>query len=452
MQPTRVQVAGPDTLLGQLQRGRGRGYLRALEADHRDMHAALFTCLTQDPRHDRDFESRAGYYVGLVARTSMDLGAIESYLAELDIAAGKRGEANLALDALGVLAGAAHELACVLLREEVEHGGAWEHALRALAWEDVRLVNGLDEALRRRFPGDSIYGAMSDFEPGFDGEPWTTWRETSQWVAGLCRNQPVGAVVQGMGPRPSDRMSAIELLECAERGWRGEAGTLLGRRENASDVSLLVAVARDGRGGPAFAALRALRIRRNPAALEVAISRVLADNGSESMAALTRYIVSFSERSMLARARDWFTSAHQQTRMLGERILARHAEPRDVPMLRTALQAAQAAADPAREMAVLDALSHLSDDGPCPEVVDTYLGTPHSLCRHRAATVLAATDAAFARTLAVESLWDCEPDTVELACRTVDVDAPDVRERLRDLAGDERADDGVRDAAAERLA
>jgi len=51
--------APPDSLLGQLQCGRGAGFLRALQEDASVVRPLLLDCLLHDPRWDRQVETRA---------------------------------------------------------------------------------------------------------------------------------------------------------------------------------------------------------------------------------------------------------------------------------------------------------------------------------------------------------------------------------------------------------
>lgn len=57
-------LADGDSLLGQLQRGRGAGWLAAVDDPVRG-RADLLTCLADDPRWDRQVESRSDYYATL---------------------------------------------------------------------------------------------------------------------------------------------------------------------------------------------------------------------------------------------------------------------------------------------------------------------------------------------------------------------------------------------------
>ncbi len=56
--------ARPDSLVGQLQRGRGRGWLRAVARSFEGL-SALRDCLAEDPCWDAQVEDRGSYYATL---------------------------------------------------------------------------------------------------------------------------------------------------------------------------------------------------------------------------------------------------------------------------------------------------------------------------------------------------------------------------------------------------
>src|SRR5690349_16295324 len=82
--PDDPALARPESLLGQLQRGRGAGFLWASREDPKVVHPLLVECVTRDPRCDHQVESRAEYYARLVVLTSMSLESLSEYLHEND--------------------------------------------------------------------------------------------------------------------------------------------------------------------------------------------------------------------------------------------------------------------------------------------------------------------------------------------------------------------------------
>ena len=59
------QHASPDSLLGQLQRGRGEGFIRILSAPKLEASQLLLECISNDPRLDSQVEQRAEYYASI---------------------------------------------------------------------------------------------------------------------------------------------------------------------------------------------------------------------------------------------------------------------------------------------------------------------------------------------------------------------------------------------------
>lgn len=79
-----VSLADPDSLLGMLQRGRGRGYLEALKAPPETVWPLLFECITNDPRLYPFFECREEYYAALIVATGMSLEPLRIFLEQHD--------------------------------------------------------------------------------------------------------------------------------------------------------------------------------------------------------------------------------------------------------------------------------------------------------------------------------------------------------------------------------
>jgi hypothetical protein len=62
-----------DTVLGQLQRGRGAGFLAVIERPREECHALIRECLLRDTRYDQQTNSRDRYSAELVQRTGFDM-------------------------------------------------------------------------------------------------------------------------------------------------------------------------------------------------------------------------------------------------------------------------------------------------------------------------------------------------------------------------------------------
>ena len=91
----------PGSRLGQLQRGRGAGFVAALEAGHAAVEDVL-RCAIEDPRVDGVLESRGRYLGELFA-------ALEVPVAPLLASLGEAGSARLGHEVLAAAAACGHD-------------------------------------------------------------------------------------------------------------------------------------------------------------------------------------------------------------------------------------------------------------------------------------------------------------------------------------------------------
>jgi hypothetical protein len=161
-----------------------------------------------------------------------------------------------------------------------------------------------------------------------------------------------------------------------------------------------------------------------------------------------RYLDALPCEVTLPLARAWFDEPWPLSHA-AESILARHATADDRERLQAAGELALRHDLVYRLCSVVDALAHIGDPRSLPLLIAVYEQTRYSYARRRAVRALTRHEQDDrAHDLLIEALWDCEPESRELACRTVDRDALPVRGRLRDLAADPCEDEDVRAAAA----
>src|ERR1700685_3503201 len=98
------QHGSPNRLLGQLQRGRGEGYLGILSTSRREACELLVQCISNDPRLDSQVESRAGYYASIAVELGLDLAPLARHLRENDDTVQSTWNTPLTVDTLGELA------------------------------------------------------------------------------------------------------------------------------------------------------------------------------------------------------------------------------------------------------------------------------------------------------------------------------------------------------------
>src|SRR5258708_13564080 len=77
-----VMIQQGNTLHGQLQRGLGRGARRAAQV--RGSGELVYDCVRQDPRWDRQVESRGLYYARLIVDLELSCGPLAEHLFDPD--------------------------------------------------------------------------------------------------------------------------------------------------------------------------------------------------------------------------------------------------------------------------------------------------------------------------------------------------------------------------------
>jgi hypothetical protein len=162
-----VQLAPPDSLLGQLQRGRGAGYLWALTEPPATVHPLLIECITHDPRWDHQIEQREDYYARLAVRTGLNPTPLDNYLRtaadEL-----RSWKTELTIGTLGSMACFGNRAAIGILSNYVAYGVKWDAALQELVVLPApHATVGLAEVLCARFSTgvemdeSAIYGSLA---------------------------------------------------------------------------------------------------------------------------------------------------------------------------------------------------------------------------------------------------------------------------------------------------
>src|SRR4051812_33797511 len=114
--PDELVLADPATTLGQLQRGRGAGWLAAARSG--DGRELLRSCLRRDPRWDGQVEDRADYY----ARLALELGLTADDIDPDELALDEDARV-LGIHVLGRLAVRGDTSALERLRLELERPG-----------------------------------------------------------------------------------------------------------------------------------------------------------------------------------------------------------------------------------------------------------------------------------------------------------------------------------------
>ncbi|HUR86069.1 MAG TPA: hypothetical protein VMY78_12045 [Solirubrobacteraceae bacterium] len=458
-------LAGSAEPLGKLQRGLGSGYLWALDADRAVAHALLLHCIFNDPRWDRQLDARVDYYATLALDTGLDVAMLEPWL--------RRGDEDLetthdVLAILGRMAVRRHEPARRALRDYVGYGRFWDRAIELLIedydvvrsdvpWPEV--VAGLDAVLGERFGSDA---ELAEVLAGVDSRarPWTLWAvENPRIAAALAFDHgtnaaPVPKRAQDRPRRTAARpreMSTADLLAVTEDSRWTQIAEELTTRTSTDDVQRLLAAANEPELPMRRAAILALGHQGRRELLEIAEANTSEVRRGTLQGAIALALEAMPPEQTRSLAHDWLTSSDWARRRKAAGILATWAEGDDLEHARRAL---------GRELdlglegdmyvvcSLAEALGRYHGHGPFEELSRAYEQIPYSYGRRFVVSALAATDPMFSGDVAVDCLWDCEPETRQLAATHVDRRIRLASQRLDELAGDEAQAASVRRAAA----
>jgi hypothetical protein len=422
-------LAPPDSRFGRLQRGRGAGFVAALEAGRAAVDDVL-RCAIEDPRVDRLLEARGRYLGELVA--ALD-APVEPLLAALHDADGPR----LGHEVLAAAAACGHG-ACrrVVEDDSVPLGLRATIAEWLVEWE-VATPAALSAPLRARV----MEGMLSNAD--------------SVSVAPRLRRRPALDLATN---------SVEELLEQARtaRLVDHEAlhDALAARRSARERAHLFDVLRREFVHGRVQAAARALGAMNDDRALELC-ERFFAR--SEEGGALTG--VDRMRRSaladdaqrlpgtrQLALARSWHPRGGYFAVVAGM-MMEEYAEPDDRLYLEQCVERDLEDGTGWCVISELDALSRLADERSAPLLSAVAEQAAYSHARRRAVRGLAviASERGAARPAVREALWDCEDEAAADACAFL----PDLDDaataRVRSLSTLAVADMELRERASRRL-
>lgn len=478
----RVVLADPDSLLGMLQRGRGKGYLIALERPPQEVWPLLLECITNDPRLDQQCEGRAEYYAALVLRTGADLEALRSFIKQNDSQSEHDGlTVSLALATLESAAQQGSAQALQILREYLLYGceSLWA-ACSLVDMPEQDAMEGIDEILCRRIREDPQL--REEFRSAVESswnwycwhdeearrtrrfflpfcEPWKSLcqknREFAELFAGLGLAYDHPATVHKVTDADVESLSVEELLSSVDKASFYPSKRALVARVSASDENaLLRSLASDNKYAVmlAFCGLGELC---TPKAFEAVKSYI---EGSEEADPSVRRYAFYAIEQMpgslsLETARQWFRSKEWRFQVAAGGILENHATPEDIPLLIEALRTPETIRrEDFRLSIALDAMARFEGIGPVPELERVFCEAQSCFDRYRAADAMAATSSVhFTADYAFECLWDCHWDTRELGCEMVNLSADGAIERLRELAADPNESESLREQAQTRL-
>jgi hypothetical protein len=354
------------------------------------------------------------------------------------------------------------------LRDYVAHGRFWERAIELLVedydalrtgvpWPEV--VGGLDAVVVSRFPSESD---LAEALAGVDASarPWSLWSVENAKIAwalsydhGAGGSEPVPR--RPVRPRRAQarprEMSTGELLAVAEGSRWTQIADELVTRTSEDDVRRLLVAADDAELPMRRAAILALGHQGRRELLEIAEANTSQAKRGTLQGAIALALEAMPAEQTRELAHEWLTSADWARRRKAAGILATHAEGQDLDHARRAL---------ARELelglegdiyvvcSLAEALGRYHAHGPFDELLQAYEQIPYSYGRRFVVSALARTDPTFAGDVAVDCLWDCEPETRQLAASHVDRRIRLAAQRLEELASDDAQAPSVRRSAA----
>ncbi|MDQ2716167.1 MAG: hypothetical protein M3Z08_14770 [Chloroflexota bacterium] len=469
-------IASADSLLGQLQRGRGMGFLRALREGATVSGPLLFHCMTYDPRWDRQLESRSDYYAALLLQLALPLDPFDAYLrvcAETDSGDARDAE-SIVLNSICALAIRGDLSAIAIMCAYLAYGYEWESVFETLMEvSNPRLsVDEVSHIIDQRFPDDdTLDDELPCVGPGMHTrqEPWRSLRQVNPRVDRILskhekeeeqRSQQEELSEAELARLPTSELLALDVDLDADSHMAYLVAHALQQRVTGADLDLLLQRAQDGARWQRFVAFRGLQRLAHPAALPVlqAFFESPAARPGSLYGAAVHAIAALPSSATLDLARDWFDAPDGSHRHVALLILKAHAMATDVGRVRAALlpsleRDTWGTSECYMQGIMLEILARFPEPESYTEAETVFKEAKYARTRIYAAQVLAASDRdRFAHSIALECLWDCEERVRVIGCNSVDLHVPEAAPRLQAMAHDLHEDEEVRCAAKERLA
>ena len=448
--PQQEKHADPESLHGQLQRGRGEGARRILSVPRPEAWDLLVDCICNDPRLEHQVERRAQYYALMAIETDLDLKPLFQYLKGCSDAGQEwEWDTHLAMETLGELAKRGYKDAADIICEYVGWGPCWEVPLMDLvSVQDPDLHARIARRIEERFPSDS---ELEDTLPSsyLKGEPWTTLIRHSTRI-GKARDNPGKAsripVEEEALPADLTSLSAKQLLELVDdknSRNRGNLAKAIRQVAKPSDIDLLVNSVSLDKPFVSSVALEGLAQLAPPSILSWLLEFWSTISETPGFVLLrdrtSRAIIALPPALTLPFAREQLYHEEWKQHALAEWLFEAHATAEDIPLLRHAI--ADALPDDKgniyRLCSLFEAFSHLPDVGLIPELLEVFVRFRYSYGRASAAEAIDVTaPSLFQKKFALECLWDCEDRARFVGAATVPLENPEAMLRLRQLASD----------------
>lgn len=454
------EAAPPESVLGQLQRGRGLGFLRALKEPRPEARRMLTECILQDPRMDFQCESRGAYYAVLALNLELPLEPLAIHLQTRGGAHdGPWWEVKLTIETLQALTRRGSVTAADILCDYLQWGEDWADSIEDMvSSKDPNVHLKTAKAIETRFPTTEALREALDWE-FLDGEKWQTLARLSPRIQEITE-QP-NSRSRSSGEYAAQReeaegMCVSQLLDLARETKKVGLSRFMETAVQPGDLPFLKSQVVMDQREVAATALQGIAKLANPDLFDWLRATYTAHPNMwpPIRAAVIRAMVALPPETTLPLGQLWLNHREQHFRMMAEDILAAHACADDLPLLSTALRDALVR-EPDTSYRICDlakAIGRLSDIGPVPALTQAFETVRHSCARWFLVPALRATDPeGFQQTFAFECLWDCESRVQEAGVSAVSLDNSLVQKRLQELASDPHEDEDLRDAALARI-
>lgn len=366
--------ADPDTLLGMLERGRGRGLRLALSEPGADAQVAR--CIQRDVKWELQTEQRGEYFASLVAVLGLPLGELAVDLTDPELPYTVWFETALALARRG--SDSAVQLLHAYLRDAAPARSV-EVAVE-LIWDEAGPAGrvGLRELALRRLAGDALRNAV---DPRPDG-PWWCWRDEPAVAVALASRVPAPWA-------PAPDLSAVDragllAVACQPRHSSERRGAF-------SELSR--------RGEPTLLDLAERPELRNPFGVVAGLRSPLIDLGPVA----------------LPRARSWATSDDDFLRSLSGDLLAAHGGASDGQVLLEMFEADAHRGYWDATEPLATGLGRVGHAAAIPALTRAWACTRHSHARASYLSALVDLRADQVGGLLAEAVDDCESEVRRLA-------------------------------------
>ncbi len=394
-------------MLGDLQRGRGEGFLALGEMARNEAADLLWECIVHDPRWDLQVESRSSFYADAAIALDFDVDRLRPAACpdpHDDV------DQRLIVDVLGELAARRVRGAELVLLDHVRSGQQYDDAIHELGQAPGRVWEQLPQALASRFtePERRDLVGRWRYEVAWDRIP-----QAPRWMHEALRAFDERAQ-QPREPKASAPPAMDEPVRVIlEFPWPGATPkrvlhrlTALLREEEHSDI--VAALSLEGR--PRWTAFQVLAKLDDAAGLDQAQRIVGSGESGRDRAEALGYIKRLSSAHALDRARSWIDGS-AELQVAAQLVFERHAEVSDRPAIEQRLEKAWALRDFYGLCGWIDALALIPDQRTFDLVQPVFEAAEYSYARGRAARALTAADPRrFASTFARSTLWDCEDD------------------------------------------